>query len=85
MLQVRDMVFLKYDLKNEMIFRALLQKYFDYKMDTEYSEMFLDLYPEIKDPRSMSYLDFIWYQSRRAFLLELKNKLEKQGDEYGDS
>ena len=55
------------------------------EMTRSFVEMFLDLYPEVKDPRSMSYLDFIWYQSRRAFLLELKNKLEKQGDEYGDS
>ncbi len=52
------------------------------EMTRSFVDMFLELYPEIKNPKQMSYVDFIWYQSRRTFLLELKEKLEKQGDDY---
>lgn len=48
------------------------------------AEMLIDTllksYPEIIDPRGMSYEEYLWYQSRRAFLLEIKAKLSKQAE-----
>ena len=51
----------------------------------QFIDMYLKYYPEKLDPRNMTYEEFLWYQSRRSFLLEIKEKLKQQGgDMYGD-